>query len=112
MHAAHCIRCVPALDCHSCVVALVQASSDASSASVLPVRVDDSGVAIQRTFQEGVKCEVLRSLCQLVNQSQLSLEVSITDTDADWQVLPRSGAPSSQVRGAVSARNEMTWLVC
>ena len=35
----------------------------------------DEGVALESSFREGVKNEVLRSLCQLVNTSELALEV-------------------------------------
>jgi hypothetical protein len=54
---------------------LRQQQPESMSASVLPVRVGDSGVALESVFQEGVKWEVLRSLCQLVNASELTLEV-------------------------------------
>ena len=42
---------------------------------VLPVRMADEGVALESSFKDGVKSEVLRSLCQLVNTSELALEV-------------------------------------
>ena len=44
---------------------------------VLPVRMADEGVAVESSFRDGVKNEVLRSLCQLVNTSELALEVSL-----------------------------------
>jgi len=44
---------------------------------VLPVRMADEGVALESSFRDGVKNEVLRSLCQLVNTSELALEVSL-----------------------------------
>ncbi len=44
---------------------------------VLPVRMGDEGVALESSFTDGVKNEVLRSLCQLVNTSELALIVSV-----------------------------------
>ncbi len=45
---------------------------------VLPVKVmADEGVALESSFRDGVKNEVLRSLCQLFNTSELALEVSL-----------------------------------
>lgn len=50
-----------------------------SAVSVLPVRIAGAeGVAFENTFHAGVKRETLRSLCQLVNGSQLPLEVALT----------------------------------
>ena len=40
-----------------------------------PVRLADGGVALESNFRQGVKHEVLRSLCQLVNTTKLALEV-------------------------------------
>ena len=51
-----------------------------STAVVLPVRMGDEGVALESSFRDGVKNEVLRSLCQLVNTSELALEVWQTTT--------------------------------
>ena len=51
-----------------------------STAVVLPVRMGDEGVALESSFKHGVKNEVLRSLCQLVNTSELALEVSLPCT--------------------------------
>ena len=48
------------------------------AAAVLPVRVGDEGMALESSFKDGLKNEVLRSLCQLVNSSELALEVSHT----------------------------------
>ena len=48
-----------------------------SAAVVLPVRTADEGVALESSFKDGVKNEVLRSLCQVVNTSQLALEVTL-----------------------------------
>ena len=46
--------------------------------SVLPVRIaGDEGVAFENSVHDGVKREVLRSLCQLVNSSELALEVAL-----------------------------------
>ena len=47
-----------------------------SAAVVLPVRTVDEGVALESSFKDGVKNEVLRSLCQVVNTSELALEVT------------------------------------
>jgi len=51
---------------------------------VLPVRMADEGVALESSFRDGVKNEVLRSLCQLVNTSELALEVSLPSFVASW----------------------------
>jgi len=51
---------------------------------VLPVRMADEGVALESSFRDGVKNEVLRSLCQLVNTSELALEVSLPSFVAFW----------------------------
>lgn len=50
-----------------------------SAAVILPVRVGDEGVALESSFRSGVKNEVLRSLCQLLNTTELALEVSLTN---------------------------------
>ena len=47
-----------------------------TSAVILPVRMGYGGVALESSFQGGVKHEVLRSLCQLVNTTELALEVT------------------------------------
>ena len=47
----------------------------ATAATVTPVRLADGGVALESNFRQGVKHEVLRSLCQLVNTTKLALEV-------------------------------------
>lgn len=49
-----------------------------AAAAVLPVRVGDEGMALESSFKDGLKHEVLRSLCQLVNSSELALEVCLT----------------------------------
>ncbi len=51
---------------------------------VLPVRMGDEGVALESSFRDGVKNEVLRSLCQLVNTSELALDVSLPSFMAFW----------------------------
>ncbi len=55
-----------------------------SAAVVLPVRMGDEGVAVESSFRDGVKNEVLRSLCQLVNTSALALQVSVPSFMACW----------------------------
>ncbi|DBB13382.1 TPA: hypothetical protein ACH3X3_005115 [Trebouxia sp. C0006] len=61
-----------------------------SAAVVLPVRMADEGVALESSFRDGVKNEVLHSLCQPVNTSELALEVCVVDlADSNWQMLPR-----------------------
>ena len=52
-------------------------SSDDTASSVVPVRMRGGVVALESSFQGGVKREVLRSLCQLVNDTQLRLEVAL-----------------------------------
>ena len=51
---------------------------------VLPVRMADEGVALESSFRDGVKNEVLRSLCQLVNTSELALEVKLPSFVVSW----------------------------
>ena len=51
---------------------------------MLPVRMADEGVALESSFRDWVKNEVLRSLCQLVNTSELALEVSLPLFVAPW----------------------------
>lgn len=46
-----------------------------TAAVILPVRMGNEGVALESSFKDGVKNEVLRSLCQLVNTTELALEV-------------------------------------
>lgn len=48
-----------------------------TAAVILPVRVGSEGVALESSFKSGVKNEVLRSLCQLVNTTELALEVNL-----------------------------------
>lgn len=46
------------------------------SSSLVPVRVDShNGVVLETSFQDGIRHETLRSLAQLVNASDLPLEV-------------------------------------
>ena len=46
------------------------------SSSLVPVRVDShNGVVLETSFQDGIRREALRSLAQLVNASDLPLEV-------------------------------------
>jgi len=51
---------------------------------VLPVRMGDEGVALESSFRDVVKNEVLRNKCQLVNTSELALEVSLPSFVASW----------------------------
>ncbi len=51
---------------------------------VLPVRMGDEGVALESSFRDGVKNEVLRSLCQLINTSEVALEASVPSYTASW----------------------------
>ena len=44
----------------------------------------DEGVALESSFRDGVKNEVLRSLCQLVNTSELALQMSLPSFVAPW----------------------------
>lgn len=44
---------------------------------MVPVRTRGGFVALESSFQAGVKREVLRSLCQLANDTQLRLEVAL-----------------------------------
>ncbi|KAK9819963.1 hypothetical protein WJX72_004515 [[Myrmecia] bisecta] len=62
-------------------------------ASVLAVRLGSEGVALESSFQEGVKRETLRALCQVVNTTELRLEVALAEVaDPEWQVLPRGAS--------------------
>ena len=60
----------------SCVDTVQSKHKHKTAAVVLPVRMGSEGVALESSFKEGVKNEVLRSLCQLVNTTELALEVS------------------------------------
>ncbi len=51
---------------------------------VLPVRMADEGVALESNFRDGLKNEVLGSLCQLVITSELALEVSVPSFVTSW----------------------------
>lgn len=53
--------------------------TDDMASSVLPVRTRGGVVALESSFQGGIRREVLRSLCQLVNDTQLRLEVALVD---------------------------------
>lgn len=45
---------------------------------VVPVRVDsEHGVAFETSFQDGVRHETLRSMCQLANACAMPLEVHL-----------------------------------
>lgn len=61
----------------SCVDNVQSKHKHKTAAVILPVRVGNEGVALESSFKEGVKNEVLRSLCQLVNTTELALEVSL-----------------------------------
>ena len=63
--------------CNTLCLAFVQSKHKRRTAAViLPVRVGNDGVALESSFKSGVKNEVLRSLCQLVNTTELALEVT------------------------------------
>ena len=58
-------------------------------------------MAFEGSFQEGVKRETLRSLCQVVNATQLNLEVALAPVaDDDWQQVP----VASSSRTSLSSR--------
>ena len=61
-----------------------------ASVSVLPVRIEGAdGVAFEDSFQQGVKRESLRSLCRIVNATELPLEVALTKLQ---RATPEAGA--------------------
>ena len=61
---------------NQCIDSLQDKHKRKSSAVILPVRMGNGGVALESSFSGGVKQEVLRSLCQLVNTTELALEVA------------------------------------
>lgn len=66
----------------SCVDTVQSKHKHKTAAVILPVRMGNEGVALESSFKEGVKNEVLRSLCQLVNTTELALEVSLSPMQA------------------------------
>ncbi len=59
------------------------------AASVIPVRVPGGkGIALESSFQHGLKQERLRTLCQVVNSTSLTLEVSIVEKPQASQPSP------------------------
>ena len=77
---------------------IIQARKDHGPAAVvLPVRMSGGkGIALESSFQHGLKQERLRTLCQVVNTTSLTLEVSILQTPESQQPLP--AAPSQGSR--------------
>ena len=65
------------------------------SASVIPVRLRGGVVALESSFRGGIKLELLRSLCQVANDTQLPLEVALVDA----QRRPSARSLSSQTSG-------------
>ena len=62
-----------------------QESKAQASASLSVVRISSAdGIGIEGSFQEGVKKETLRSLCNVANGTQLTLEVALADLGDDW----------------------------
>ena len=49
-------------------------------------------MALESSFQGGVKRELLRSLCQVVNETQLRLEVALADGPGHATSRPPSGS--------------------
>ena len=70
-------------------------NQDDVSASVIPVRLRGGVVAVESSFRGGMKLEVLRSLCQVANDTQLRLEVALVDA----QRRPSARSLSSQTSG-------------
>ncbi|DBB13386.1 TPA: hypothetical protein ACH3X3_005119 [Trebouxia sp. C0006] len=69
---------------------LQRAAANVGAGGMLKKNLPMKGVALECSFRDGVKNEVLRSLCQLVNTSELALEVCVVDlAESDWQMLPR-----------------------
>lgn len=60
-------------------------------ASVVPVHLRGGMVALESSFRGGVRREVLRSLCQLVNDAAFPLEVALAR-------LPRPSSASASAR--------------
>ena len=63
-----------------------------------------NGIALEGSFQEGVKRETLRSLCQVTNGTRLTLEVALVGAGDDWQQVP-SDAASSRSQSMSSTRS-------
>ncbi|KAL4443584.1 hypothetical protein ABPG75_011321 [Micractinium tetrahymenae] len=68
----------------------------AGSASVIPLKIGKEGLVVESSVANGTRREVLRALCQVVNSTELTLEVCLVDVeDSDWQmVAARSGSLS------------------
>ncbi|KAK9864527.1 hypothetical protein WJX84_002714 [Apatococcus fuscideae] len=74
------------------------------AAVVLPVRMPGGkGIALESSFQHGLKQERLRTLCQVVNSTSLTLEVSVVQTHPSQQ--PSPAAPSQNSRQSPRPRN-------
>ena len=76
----------------------------ATAATVTPVRLADGGVALESNFRQGVKHEVLRSLCQLVNTTKLALEVGLPHSVPSVLVLSSAGQGVDVASSVASCR--------
>lgn len=57
--------------------------SSSTTLSVAKIGASD-GVVIEGSFQGGVKKEVLRSMCQVANETGMDLEVCLVSSEDDW----------------------------
>ncbi|KAL0043201.1 hypothetical protein WJX82_003394 [Trebouxia sp. C0006] len=64
------------------------------AAVVLPERMADEGVALESSFRDGVKNEVLRSLSQLGNTRELALEVCVVQMQRQQSLSKRGSGVS------------------
>lgn len=90
----------------------MQARKDHGPAAVvLPVRMSGGkGIALESSFQHGLKQERLRTLCQVVNTTSLTLEVSILQTPESQQ--PPPVAPSQGSRQDLRPRKVPSFPRC
>lgn len=77
-----------------------------ASMSLSIVRIGPSdGIALEGSFQDGLKRETLRSLCQITNGTKLRLEVCLTDAPDEWEEVS-SSAPSQMGVSQTSASQQ------
>lgn len=91
------------------------------TSSVVPIRAQAlGGCALEGSFRGGVKREVLRSLCQVHNATQLPLQVALATLPpaSEWQEVPRQASSgrqqrrSSQVHTRTGSPSRSTEVVC
>ena len=67
--------------------------SEASNTSLSVVRIGpDDGIVVESSFQGGVKREVLRSLCQVANETRIELEVALAHGEEQEEDAPSTNS--------------------